>query len=420
MNKYYIKPFILLLFIVLAVIGLHSCTDLSSNTEKNQDPNTHKINITNPQNNTTISEGSSNLYYNVVEPYSTKFIELYVNDNFVKNIPPKPDGSLPAITIEVSQNLIGQKIKLHLIYYDTDGKSYKSNTIDKLLVVKDNRAPFKPYNMVLTKFDNGSCNISWKDSSNYVDKYELWRKVDFTGEYLLHQDLSGNSFNTNDYGLDSNKIYFYKIRGLNGSSASEFSDEINTEGIVTSGNLYPPSNLSASILWNTTVILNWNDNSENENYFVVERSSNNIEFSNITVLLKNSISFRDSSGITVGSTYFYRIKSFSNTDSAISNTTSIRVTSHYLIAPSNLSANYNSTVGVIELSWQNNDSNTLFIDIERKTENSNFTSLKRVTAGSSIYLDFDVSINQIYTFRIRGYDLNNYSNYSNEVTISTF
>ncbi len=34
--------------------------------------------------------------------------------------------------------------------------------------------------------------------------------------------------------------------------------------------------------------------------------------------------------------------------------------------------------------------------------------------------DFNVETNNVYTYRIRGYDLNRFSEYSNEVTISTF
>ena len=64
--------------------------------------------------------------------------------------------------------------------------------------------------------------------------------------------------------------------------------------------------------------------------------------------------------------------------------------------------------------------NILFIDVERKTENSNFTLIRRLSTGNNLYLDFDITANQIYKYRIRGYDLNSYSDYSDEITISTF
>ena len=91
-----------------------------------------------------------------------------------------------------------------------------------------------------------------------------------------------------------------------------------------------------------------------------------------------------------------------------------------MLPPTNLTANYNNTVKVIQLNWDNSDNNILYFDIERKTDSRDFTLLRRIEAVDNIYLDFDIETNKVYTYRIRGYDLNRFSEYSNEVTISTF
>ena len=407
--------------IISSFVGLQSCTNLSSNPDENTNQTSSKIQISSPSSNSTISEGENRIFYSLAQPYSLKFIELYIDNIFTKNISPNSDGTLPLISFKIDSTYIGKEINLFLIYYDNDGTSIKSNTVTQVLVTQDNRIPFKPYNISWIKFSDSSCNISWKDSSLYVEKYELWRKIGFKGEYILLQELIGKAFNTNDYGLDTNKIYFYKLRGIKSSGASEFSDEVNTAGIVTSGDLYPPSNLTAAISGTAVVTLNWNDNSNNENYFSVERSLDNINFNSIAALSKNTTTFKDSGkGLLIGETYNYKIKAYSNTDSAQSNTITIRIASNILLPPSNLTAVYDSTIGVIELDWINNDNNILFIDVERKTENSNFAMIRRLNTGNNLYLDFGITGNQIYTYRIRGYDLNTYSDYSNEVTISTF
>ena len=87
--------------------------------------------------------------------------------------------------------------------------------------------------------------------------------------------------------------------------------------------------------------------------------------------------------------------------------------------PTNLAATYNSTVKVIQLTWNNSDNNILYFDIERKTGSDNFSLQRRIEATSNLYLDFNIDTNKIYTYRIRGYDLNRFSEYSNEVVIST-
>jgi hypothetical protein len=398
------------------IIISQSCADLSS------DPNSSnsKIQISSPSNNGTLMEGNNEIIYSIAQPYSIKFIELYVNGTFIKNIPPNSNGTAPLISIQIDSTYIGQKLNLYLIYYDTDGTSQKSNTVAEVLVTNDNRVPFKPYNLALLKFNDGSTNISWKDSSRYIEKYELWRKVNFDGEYLLHQELSGKAYNTNDDNLDTSKIYFYKVRGYKSSGFSSFSDEINTAGIISSGNIFPPTNLTANVTGIANVRLNWEDNSDNENYFAVQRSSAGGNFNRIAALTKNSTTYLDSgNGTVVGSTYLYRIVAYSNEDSAVSNTVSIKITSGILLPPTNLTATYNSLVRVVQLNWNSSDNNILYFDIERKTELGDFTLIRRIDASNNLYLDFSVETNKVYIYRVRGYDLNRFSEYSNEVTIPT-
>jgi uncharacterized protein len=409
------RKIFLILLTVLIIIS-QSCADLSS------DPNSSnsKIQISSPSNNGTLMEGNNEIIYSIAQPYSIKFIEIYVNGTFIKNIPPNSNGTAPSISIQLDSTYIGQKLNLYLIYYDTDGTSQKSNTVTEVLVTNDNRVPFKPYNLALIKFKDGSINISWKDSSRYIEKYELWRKANFDGEYLLHQELSGKAYNTNDDNLDTSKIYFYKVRGYKSSGFSSFSDEINTAGIISSGNIFPPTNLTANVTGIANVRLNWEDNSDNENYFAVQRSSAGGIFNRIGALTKNSTTYLDSgNGTVVGSTYLYRIVAYSNEDSAVSNTVSIKITSGILIPPTNLTTTYNSLVRVVQLNWNSSDNNILYFDIERKTELGDFTLIRRIDASNNLYLDFSVETNKVYTYRVRGYDLNRFSEYSNEVTIPT-
>ncbi len=412
---------IFVLLITLLLLFSQSCADLSSDPNQITNSSNSKIQITSPSNNGTLMEGYNEIIYSLAQPNTIKFIELYINGTFVINIPPNSNGTAPSISIQLDSTYIGQKLNLYLIYYDTDGTSQKSNTVTEVLVTNDNRVPFKPYNLALLKFNDGSVNISWKDSSRYIEKYELWRKVNLDGEYLLHEELSGKAYNTNDDVLDTSKIYFYKVRGYKSSGFSDFSDEINTAGIISSVNLLPPTNLSASVNGISNVRLNWIDNSDNENYFAVQRSSAGGIFNRIAAIPKNSATYLDSgNGIVVGSTYLYRIVAYSNEDSAISNTISIKITSDILLPPTNLTATYNSSVRVIQLNWNSSDNNILYFDIERKTELIDFTLLRRIDSNNNLYLDFSVETNKVYTYRVRGYDLNRFSEYSNEVTISTF
>lgn len=409
--------------VILSLIFIQSCADLSLSPDQNGDQqNTNlKINISSPLSNIEFSEGLNEIVYSVAQPYSMKFIELYINGEFKRNYPPNQDGTAPQIFFNFDSTYVGKTINLYLIYYDKNNTSQKSNTINNLKITIDNRLPFKPYNITLINFNDGSCNISWKDSSRYVETYQIWKKTGTSGEYSLLQEVSGNSNNINDYGLENGTIYFYKVRGKKNSGFSPFSSEINSAGLIMSGNLIPPSDLSATLSGISTVELKWKDNSDNENYFVVERSIDNLKFFNIAELVRNTISFQDNSNaLLIGSTYFYRIKSYSNSDSAFSNTVLIKLLSTVLLPPANLTANYDKTIGVIELNWNKSDNSTVYFDIEKKIDSNNYVFVRRIDASSNVFLDFDVSPNHNYKYRIRGYDLNLYSDYSNEVAVSTF
>ena len=74
--------------------------------------------------------------------------------------------------------------------------------------------------------------------------------------------------------------------------------------------------------------------------FQLKEVSVMLNFSSIAILSRNTTTYKDSgNGLLIGTTYNYRIKSYSNTDSALSNTITIRLTSNILQPPSNLTAN---------------------------------------------------------------------------------
>lgn len=145
------------------------------------------------------------------------------------------------------------------------------------------------------------------------------------------------SFNTNDSGLISDSIYFYKIQLFNNYGSSEFSEEVNTAGIVIFGNILPPTQLKAPAFGTQLVRLQWIENSDNENYFRIEKKSVYTDFVEIGNVGQNVTLFTDSSGnLYAGSTFYYRVKVFSDSDSAISNVAEVKTHIYNLLAPAEL------------------------------------------------------------------------------------
>lgn len=68
-----------------------------------------------------------------------------------------------------------------------------------------------------------------------------------------------------------------------------------------------PSGLAATAISSKQIDLVWSDNSSNESSFVIERSLNNVNFSEIATTGANATSFTDT-GLNSGTTYFYRVR----------------------------------------------------------------------------------------------------------------
>ncbi len=319
--------------IFLLFIG---CTNLATDPPPDGNSNT-TLEIFSPVNGDSVGTGETEIDYIISTPTSLKFMELYVNGNFVRNYPPNSDGSQPRIYLQLNDSFIGTSIDYYLIYYDFSETSLKSNNVSDVHVVATVNPPYAPFNLKLINLTPGNVNLSWKDSSLLVSNYKIWRKINFDGTYQEYLNVEGNVFNINDENLDPAIMYSYKVKGFNQFGGSEFSDEVNTFGVGSSGDLYPPTNLIATARGTILVRLAWTDNSENENLFAIERRQENDEFLKIGVVDRDVTNFADSAnGLVAGGKYYYRIKAYSNSDSAWSNESFTQTYWYGIIRPTNL------------------------------------------------------------------------------------
>jgi len=82
-------------------------------------------------------------------------------------------------------------------------------------------------------------------------------------------------------------------------------------------------------------------------------------------------------------------------------------------APANLAANATSS-SEIALTWQDNSADETGFKIERKTGSGSFSEIATVSADATSYNDTGLSANTTYTYRVRAFNSNVNSNYSNE------
>ncbi len=169
------------------------------------------------------------------------------------------------------------------------------------------------------------------------------------------------------------------------------------------------------------VIVNlwWNDNSNNEDGFIIEKKTNNGKFQVIDSVESNVTGYTDWSVIDT-TTYTYRVKAFNATNtSGYSNEFTVITPLREVEAPSDLVA---TAIGPneIELNWADNDFQEEGYKIERKTGAQGiYAIIDSVVENVISYLDQSVEVNTLYYYRVFAFIEQVVSDYSNEDSAKT-
>lgn len=270
--------------------------------------------------------------------------------------------------------------------------------------------------------NNTRLQLSWKDNSITETSFVIQRQSGANGAWVdLGTSLSpldvvntagGTRTFTDTTFRWNNTLYSYRVVarntvGYGGNYPVTNADAVS--GTVTA--IRAPSGLTAGLAGSVAapqVNLTFTDNASNETGFVVERSTDHgTTFSQLTTLPARSntgtVTYADT-GVTLGSTYVYRVKAMVGTASSpYSNEVSILV--DLPAAPSNVSAANGANQGSqrrVVINWTDNSSNETSFIVQRAS-NSTFTSglaSQTVAANSQTYTWSGLSRSTWYYFRV--------------------
>ena len=270
------------------------------------------------------------------------------------------------------------------------------------------------FQLNITRLTYRQVSLSWQDVRS-AEGYIVERKEDNFGQrFVTIANLAGKrGLNTyDDYTVEPNKTYIYRVQGIYDKGGNELSDEKK----VTTPIAPPtsPTGLNATGQGSGAIYLTWSDSNGSEASYVLERSSDggNTFRGIATVAYSRTPSYTDVT-VNAGSRYCYRVKSRNSTgDSEYSNTACANTAQNLPAAPSSLAA---ATAGSnqVNLSWTDNSNNEDWFELERSTDGHTFSRITDLSANTTSYQNSGLSANTRYWYRLRARNSGGYSDYSN-------
>ncbi|HYV28707.1 MAG TPA: fibronectin type III domain-containing protein, partial [Candidatus Eisenbacteria bacterium] len=178
------------------------------------------------------------------------------------------------------------------------------------------------------------------------------------------------------------------------------------------------SALTATAISSSQINLAWTDNANNETGFKIERSTNNVNFTQIATVSANVTTYSNT-GLSPLTTYYYRVRANNaNGDSGYSNAANATTPDVVPAPPSNLTATAISKTQ-INLAWTDNSGNEQGFKVERSTDGVAFTQIVAVAANVTSYANTGLQGNKKYYYRVRAYNAVGNSTYSNTANAKT-
>lgn len=194
-----------------------------------------------------------------------------------------------------------------------------------------------------------------------------------------------------------------------------------------------PDELVAKVISGDRVDLTWNDNSDDELGFRVERRKEELvsKYERLDSAIGTDETSYSDTTTEIDNTYYYRIVAYGPTGSSpYSN--EVKVTTNETVpeAPDELtgkvrvnkktpSKDDTEYYPTIILHWKDNSQNEQGFSIERKEEGGNFSEITTRNADITHFEDEDVVFEKNYVYRIAAYNANGFSEYSGELAVTT-
>ena len=278
--------------------------------------------------------------------------------------------------------------------------------------------PSAPSSLTATVISTSQINLAWKDNSGIETGFKIERKTGSGGTYAQIATTGANGVSYANTGLASGTTYYYRVRAYNAAGNSGYSNEAG----ATTKDTIPaaPTSLAATAVSDTQINLTWAQAMANEDGFRIYRSADNVTFTLVATVGINAVSYSNT-GLAGNTTYYYKVAAYNTAgNSAYSNTasdtTAPQTPSALAVATVAGTTNWNK----LALTWTDNSSAEAGFKVERATASAGpFTQIGTTAAGVANYTDTGLAATTTYYYRVRSYNANGNSGYSNTASKAT-
>jgi titin len=268
--------------------------------------------------------------------------------------------------------------------------------------------PLAPSGLSATNVAQTSLTLNWVDNSNNEDGFtvEMADIADFS-TVLNTFPVGAGVTSLPVTGLTPSTMYYFRVEAFNVAGPSGWSETLPVTTLVPAP--IAPSGLPATDVTQTSLTLNWTDNSLDETGFNIQMATDIGFTANLQTLPAgmNATSL-PVTGLTPSTTYYFRVEAFnaggtSGWSVPLTVTTLAPVTPP--LAPSAMTT-ANNTLTSITLNWMDNSNNEEGFTVQIATNNAFTNGLQSVNVGTNVTSwDFTgLTSNTKYYFRVRAFN----------------
>ena len=216
------------------------------------------------------------------------------------------------------------------------------------------------------------------------------------------------------YGTQYQEIYEADLENSNLSPALDYANWLLTQTLPPPT---APSNLNGTSSGPWSVDLTWMDNANNELGYRIESKIGSTGTYQLVITLGPNTAASTLTSLIEGTQYYFRLQGVNaGGRSAYSNEATVAT---LLTSPGSLTVQALSSSQAL-LSWTDRSATETGFKIERsQNTNTNYTEIGTVGANTTSFTDFGLSEATKYWYRVRAYNADTTSDYSNEKQVTT-